>query len=216
MVRLFTEYQWRAAAEVEFISEGRYVYDCFHATCGRKRVLGGAFQRGEFYLGTDGSKEPEFRVFERWSGLDFAISQDKTEALAEAREQIVLIDWYLPAFLERWKKLNANDVSRWEQMRSDMEAQRAIADARANARAAKKQYVGKRRREIFAAADGKCHYCKTELVLTGDWEVDHKMPKVLGGSNERVNLVAACMPCNRSKKDKTDVEFFALLAQRGN
>lgn len=68
----------------------------------------------------------------------------------------------------------------------------------------------KRRREVFEASGGKCHYCGCELDPSGKWHIEHKMPKALMGSNEKSNLVAACVPCNLSKSDKTDVEFIAM------
>lgn len=216
MERLFTEAQWRSIADVEFETAVRRQYDAFHAWCLRKRILGGVFSGGEFYIGQSDLGESEFRVFERWSGLDFSSGDDKASVIAAARDRITLIDWYLPVLLDFWKGVHSEKVAEWEQKRVEHEAHAAIRRAKAESKDAKKMYVGKRRREIFAAADGKCHYCKTELVLTGDWEVDHKMPKILGGSNERINLVAACAPCNRTKKDKTDVEFFALLASRAS
>lgn len=72
--------------------------------------------------------------------------------------------------------------------------------------------VGRRRRQIFEASEGKCHYCACELELEGKWHVEHKMPRALGGGDEPTNLVAACIPCNMKKRDSTDVEFRARLA----
>lgn len=67
--------------------------------------------------------------------------------------------------------------------------------------------IPRRRKQIFEASEGKCHYCATVLTLDGKWHIEHKMPKALGGSNERTNLVASCVPCNLAKRDTTDVEF---------
>lgn len=39
-----------------------------------------------------------------------------------------------------------------------------------------------------------CHYCGAEAN-----EVDHVIPRVLGGGEDDENLVSACVPCNRSK-----------------
>ena len=47
----------------------------------------------------------------------------------------------------------------------------------------------------------KCQYCgktHSHKSLT----VDHVLPKAKGGKNTWENLVAACKPCNASKKDK--------------
>lgn len=46
----------------------------------------------------------------------------------------------------------------------------------------------------------KCHYCgrtAPEVRL----EVDHIDPQSIGGSNKDSNLVAACVDCNRGKRD---------------
>lgn len=72
--------------------------------------------------------------------------------------------------------------------------------------------IPKRRKDVFEAAGGKCHYCGVALDLSGKWHVDHKMPRALMGSDDMVNLTAACVPCNLAKRDKTDVEFIAERA----
>lgn len=74
--------------------------------------------------------------------------------------------------------------------------------------------IPRRRRQIFEKSGGKCHYCSTPLELTGEWHVDHMMPKALGGSNDPVNLVASCPPCNHQKRDTTDQEFIAKRAKQ--
>lgn len=37
--------------------------------------------------------------------------------------------------------------------------------------------------------------------------IDHVVPISKGGSNEDTNLVTACLPCNRSKRDKLVSEW---------
>jgi 5-methylcytosine-specific restriction endonuclease McrA len=44
--------------------------------------------------------------------------------------------------------------------------------------------------------DKKCRYCQTTV---GPWEIDHKVPISLGGSNRLSNLVLSCAECNRRK-----------------
>lgn len=73
--------------------------------------------------------------------------------------------------------------------------------------------VPKRRREVFNKSSGKCHYCGTTLTIDGKWHIEHMMPRALKGGSEMHNLVAACVPCNMRKKDKTDLEFQALIAR---
>ena len=44
--------------------------------------------------------------------------------------------------------------------------------------------------------------------------VDHRIPKVRGGSNALENLNTMCAPCNNTKGELTDVEFDAIMAVR--
>lgn len=61
---------------------------------------------------------------------------------------------------------------------------------------------------IFERDGWACVYCgATDAPL----ECDHIHPVSRGGSNEDSNLATACLPCNRSKKDKT-VEEWRLVA----
>ncbi len=45
-----------------------------------------------------------------------------------------------------------------------------------------------------------CFYCGVSLsLLTHTW--DHLVPRALGGSNRRTNLVHSCLACNSTKAD---------------
>jgi hypothetical protein len=52
------------------------------------------------------------------------------------------------------------------------------------------------RSEIFAAQTCLCADCGDRLTR---FEVDHRTPLFLGGSNDRENLAAVCIPCHRAK-----------------
>jgi 5-methylcytosine-specific restriction endonuclease McrA len=56
---------------------------------------------------------------------------------------------------------------------------------------------------------GPCHYCGQPAFT-----MDHKIPKVRGGSNARSNLLLACAPCNRLKGDMSYDQFLELLKGR--
>ena len=57
--------------------------------------------------------------------------------------------------------------------------------------------ISKRTRfEVFKRDRFTCQYCGAQGVPL---ECDHVFPISKGGSNEDDNLVAACVPCNRSK-----------------
>lgn len=44
----------------------------------------------------------------------------------------------------------------------------------------------------------RCHYCPDRPGVTDD----HIVPKALGGSNRRSNIVPACQKCNGTKGDR--------------
>ncbi|MBM4171426.1 MAG: HNH endonuclease [Ignavibacteria bacterium] len=56
------------------------------------------------------------------------------------------------------------------------------------------------RRNILKRDNHKCGYCgRADLPLT----IDHIIPKSKGGDDSWENLVAACLPCNNKKGDRT-------------
>lgn len=72
--------------------------------------------------------------------------------------------------------------------------------------------ASRRRREIFERCQGQCHYCCTSLTLDGRWHVEHMQPRALGGDDNPLNLVAACVRCNLAKSDRTALEFVVQSA----
>ena len=65
--------------------------------------------------------------------------------------------------------------------------------------------VWKRLREaIFARDDYTCVYCHNRGVAL---ECDHVIPVSKGGASAPENLATACLPCNRSKRDKWPDEW---------
>lgn len=74
--------------------------------------------------------------------------------------------------------------------------------------------ISKRRREIFEASRGQCHYCDSPLTFDGAWHVEHRQPKSRGGSDASDNLAAACGLCNLRKMNKTEEEFCAEFGLR--
>jgi 5-methylcytosine-specific restriction endonuclease McrA len=47
-----------------------------------------------------------------------------------------------------------------------------------------------------------CTYCGTEGDPSNPLTADHFVPKALGGTDERDNLVTACRRCNSAKRDR--------------
>lgn len=52
------------------------------------------------------------------------------------------------------------------------------------------------RRAVFARDDGKCQYCGAQAD-----SIDHVVPRSRGGAHDWCNVVAACSPCNTTKRD---------------
>jgi hypothetical protein len=55
---------------------------------------------------------------------------------------------------------------------------------------------------------GKCYWCKRPY---GEYHIDHVWPLSKGGSNCASNIVISCVPCNRTKKAKTPMEWAGRL-----
>jgi 5-methylcytosine-specific restriction endonuclease McrA len=214
MERLFTEAEWRAIADIERFSgtELREV-----SAPWTKRVFGAAFECGEFYLAADsywrgpdyiGPPDFYFFVFERQSGLRFcgeAESRGRALELARGRVELIGRD-YLDKMMSQWRA----ELDELRARKSAEQQARIAAEQAKKERKLKK--LSKRARAVFESSGGKCHYCSTQLDLAGKWHIEHKFPRALFGGSEQSNLVAACAPCNHRKRDKTDLEFQALIA----
>lgn len=55
------------------------------------------------------------------------------------------------------------------------------------------------RRKQFLKQGGTCYYCDLPLYGGTRENVEHVIPKILGGDNRRSNLVLACANCNKEK-----------------
>jgi hypothetical protein len=65
-------------------------------------------------------------------------------------------------------------------------------------------YSDERLVSIFRRTDGKCHLCGGGLTFSsygkqGGWEVEHSVPRCVGGTDRLSNLYAAHGSCNRDK-----------------
>ena len=62
---------------------------------------------------------------------------------------------------------------------------------------------------IYDRTSGYCHICGKKLAFKnyatpgarGAWEVEHSVPRADGGTDRLNNLYAACIRCNREKRD---------------
>lgn len=61
----------------------------------------------------------------------------------------------------------------------------------------------KLRRSIRELFEGRCGYCQTAEALTADiFEIEHIVPRAVGGETVFENLCLACPSCNRYKSDR--------------
>ena len=66
--------------------------------------------------------------------------------------------------------------------------------------------VGSRlRAQVLEDAGGRCGYCRSSEEITGaPLEIEHVVPKALGGPTRRDNLWAALRQCNTLKSDRIE------------
>ena len=79
------------------------------------------------------------------------------------------------------------------------------ATRRARKRAVGGNYTADDIKILMALQKGKCAVCRIDIER--DYQVDHIMPLVRRGRNERSNLQLLCRPCNQSKHAKDPIEF---------
>lgn len=126
---------------------------------------------------------------------------DKKNMLRRSRE------WYRQNTERHRERTEA-----WRQ--NNREAFNSIArNRRARMRKAKGSHTIDDIRSLLEAQSYLCYYCGEDLDKV-NYEVDHYVPLAKNGSNDPSNLVIACMPCNRAKKDKMPDEFIASLERR--
>ncbi len=58
------------------------------------------------------------------------------------------------------------------------------------------------RRTVLARDQYTCQYCGAQPVK-GQLTLDHVLPRSRGGEHSWENVVAACIPCNQRKRDRT-------------
>lgn len=165
-------------------------------------IFGGVFGKGRYALASlpcvaKGLHAVRYMVIDPSAGAVLSVAEDKLEALASARKVLKAADTLAAR----------NEVPPGEQtLLWPDESLPAIDTAGAQPKA-----VPRRRREVFDKSAGRCHYCSATLKLDGKWHVEHMLPRALDGTDELMNLVAACVPCNLAKRDTSAIEFIARL-----
>jgi 5-methylcytosine-specific restriction endonuclease McrA len=162
-------------------------------------IYGGVFGSGQYALASmpcvsRGLYATKYMVVQPQAGVVLSVSDDKVEALALARG-----------------RLHAANDQHATAHRETCPAQGELwpDEPLLLPTSSPAPYVSRRRRAIFEASEGKCHYCGTTLTLDGKWHIEHQLPRALGGGDDALNLVAACVRCNLAKRDRTAIEFVA-------
>lgn len=162
----------------------------------QRPIYGGAFgDDGRYSLASvpcisHGLHATRYMVVQAQAGLVLSVSEDKTEALALARQRLSAAND---------KRQPPNLATEQGELWPDEPLLSPVP--------APAPYISRRRREIFERSSGLCHYCHTPLELFGKWHIEHQLPRALGGGDDALNLVAACVPCNLRKSDSTAIEF---------
>lgn len=173
-------------------------------------IIGGDVNRAGFSLASgmlksQGLHRVAYLVINIETHATIAFSDTREAALQRAREVVSTVGVVrLRSLLERLKKAQQPPVI-------DRPAYVGVVAHRARKAmvADGTPRVPKRRKRIFDESAGRCHYCATPLTLDGKWHIEHKMPIALMGTDDPGNLVAACVPCNLRKHDRTEAEFIA-------
>lgn len=160
----------------------------------QRPIYGGVFGDGRYSLATvptiaNGLHAVRFMVLDPRGGAVLAAGESKIEVIAKAR-----------VALNATRHAGAANDERWQQAQIWPELE-------PGGRLPAPERVSRRRREIFDRSLGRCHYCNAELQLRGSWHVEHMVPRALDGVDHPLNLVAACVPCNLAKSDRTAIEF---------
>lgn len=97
-----------------------------------------------------------------------------------------------------WRKNNAHKVAMWNRLRRHRE--------RAAGPMPHRFEIG----QMLCEQDARCGYCG--VLLSHEYHIDHKTPVSKGGTNAVENLHLTCARCNTRKRDMSDKDFRALLA----
>ena len=73
----------------------------------------------------------------------------------------------------------------------------------------KKLYKG----VLFVMQNQTCNGCGTRFQRLEDFEMDHKTPRIHGGTDHKHNFQLLCANCNRKKGKKSQEQFMAAMAE---
>ena len=76
----------------------------------------------------------------------------------------------------------------------------------------RKKFTRKQRESIFQKTGGICYLCGGNISFAS-FEIDHRMPKSKGGTDELSNLFPCCHCCNTIKHDIYPDDFVKKVSQ---
>jgi len=76
-----------------------------------------------------------------------------------------------------------------------------------------RQTIKLNRRNVYARDHNHCQYCGS-LFSNSELSMDHVIPRSHGGRTTWDNIVAACIPCNTKKGDRTPEQASMRLLRR--
>lgn len=126
-------------------------------------------------------------------------NRDKWSAANPERKAEIAANWAR----NNPEKVHAN-LKAWRAANPDQAATK-VRKYRARKRGADGTHTAGDVRGLMKAQKCMCAVCRVDI--TDAYHVDHIMPLVLGGSNDRTNLQLLCPSCNTSKGGKHPVDF---------
>ncbi len=78
----------------------------------------------------------------------------------------------------------------------------------------RKGFTDLQRLKIFEAAKGVCHICELKIQAGEKWDVEHKRPRSMGGTDDPANLGPAHVACHKDKSRAEAPVLAKVLRQR--
>lgn len=107
-----------------------------------------------------------------------------------------------------WQKSNPDKTKLYTKRTAERYPEARRARVR-NRRAKQRQLGGSHTAadiiSILKSQRGRCAYCRCKL--DEEYHVDHIVPVVKGGGNDKRNLQITCAPCNQSKFTRDAIDF---------
>lgn len=162
--------------------------------------------RRKIYRLNNSEKIKQQKLIYRLNNKDFIANQDR-KYRKEHKEQIAQ---QRALYYQNHKNERSNYHKEWR----NTDFGKAYVKAsnhkrRALERNASGSYTAQDVLKLFDTQNGKCIYCKIRLYKSGNnkYHIDHIIPLIKGGNNDKYNLQLLCKTCNVKKGGKFPHEF---------